>query len=237
MTSEVHLTVDSLRTLHRIHMQLNELRDRLARGPRLVQAHQANFEQREAQAAQVREELKKLRVATDEKQLQLSTSEAAVEKRRVQLRQANDNREYQALKEQIAATEMVNSVLADEILEALERIDQLHAKVAQAEAAVKQARQQADKTRQETEQQRPVIEAEIRRLEGELKQVEAGLPDDFREIYQRVVRTKGVDALAPVHGEYCGGCNQHVPVNMVNALMLSKPILCKSCGRLLYLPE
>ena len=29
----------------------------------------------------------------------------------------------------------------------------------------------------------------------------------------------------------------HVPVNMINELLLSRPIVCKSCGRLLYLPE
>jgi predicted nucleic acid-binding Zn-ribbon protein len=43
--------------------------------------------------------------------------------------------------------------------------------------------------------------------------------------------------MAPINDEFCGGCNQHVPLNMVSQVMLSQPVFCKSCGRLLYLPE
>lgn len=204
----------------------------------MMQAHQANLQRVEAQLGLAREEFKKLKNATDDKQMQLSTAEAAVEKRRTQLREAKNNHEYQALKEQIAASEMANSVAADEILEAMDKLDQFQKKVAEADAAVKKSQEQAEKTRQEVEKQRPVIEGDIRRLEAELSKQEATLPEEFREIYVRVVRTKGVEALASVHGEFCGGCNQQVPLNMINSLMLGgKPILCKSCGRLLYLPE
>lgn len=237
MSSEVHSTVESLRTLHRIHQQLEDLRERLERGPRMLKAHQANIERQEAQTQQLRDELKKLKAATDDKQMQLSSAEAGVEKRRGQMRQAKDNREYQALKEEIAATEMANSVMADEILEAMEKLDGLQKKAADADAATKNVQAQAEKTHLEVEKQQPLIEGDIRRLEGELKQLEATLPEDFRAHYSRVVRTKGVEALAPVLGEFCGGCNHQVPVNLISLLMQGQPVLCKSCGRLLYMPE
>lgn len=237
MSSQVNGTIETLRTLHRIHQQLRDLRERLERGPRMLQAHQANIARYETQLAQARDEVRKLKAATDDKQMQLSSAEAAVEKRRSQLREAKDNREYQALKEQIAASEMANSVQADEILEAMEKLDELQQKVAEAETAVKKAQDQAAKTRQEVETQHPLITGDIQRLEAELKQHEAGLPEDFRGHYSRAVRIKGVEALAPVFGEFCGGCNQQVPVNMVNHLMQGLPVLCKACGRLLYMPE
>ena len=46
-----------------------------------------------------------------------ATAKRRSEKLQTQLNMANNNREYQLLKEQIAATEMANSVTADEILE------------------------------------------------------------------------------------------------------------------------
>ena len=46
---------------------------------------------------------------------------------KAKLNAAASNREYQALKDQIAADQMAGSVLADEILEALEKIDELAA--------------------------------------------------------------------------------------------------------------
>jgi len=172
---------------------------------------------------------------TDEKQLFLKTGEANVQRRRQQLREAKDNREYQALVEQIHADEMANSVLEDEILECMERLDQVLAKVKQAEEAVAKAHEDAEKNTRDWDAEAPAIRADLQGMEAALKQVEADLPDDFRDLYRRLIGAKGGDALAEIHGEYCGGCHQHIPLNIVSGVMLGKPLCCKSCGRLLYI--
>jgi predicted nucleic acid-binding Zn-ribbon protein len=237
MKSETHVATATLRTLHRIHRQLDDLKDRLQRGPRIALAREANVQRMESELAKQQEELSSLRKATDNKQGQLASGEAMIEKRRLQLRQAGDNREYQALQDEIAAIAMANSVLEDEILEALDKLDQRNARIDQARAAVARARQEATKARQEITEQEPKIQRDLERLQADLKRCEAELPGDFRELYRRVVRQKGEDALASVTGEFCDGCNQHVPVNLINELMLNRPATCKACGRLLYLPE
>ena len=223
--------------MHRIHRQLSDLRQRLERGPKLIHAHQTNVENNENLSAKASDETKTARVAADKKQDQLQDGETKVKKLRVQLNTANSNREYQALKEQIAAHEMTNSVLADEILEGLEKIDQLVVKVSEAEVIVGKARQEAEKNAAEVGRQKPLLEADIQRLEAELKEAETVLPDDVRNLYQRVVQSKGEDALSPIEGAFCGGCYQNIPINMINELMLHRPVFCKACGRLLYLPE
>ncbi len=43
------VSLDVLRTLHRIHKQLTDLKDRRDRGPRQVRAGEANIKQREAE--------------------------------------------------------------------------------------------------------------------------------------------------------------------------------------------
>jgi len=237
MTPQTNVATEALRTLHRIRRQLNDLEERRQRGPRVASAHQANLERLESELAECRAEAHALRLAADEKQLQLASRETAVKKRQDQLLQASSNVEFQALKDQIAADRQANSVLTDEILEVMEKMDECARKVAQAEAAVQRGRQEAEKAGRELEKQSPLIEADIRRLEAELEEAEAALPGDFRALYSRLMRSRGEDALAPVKGEFCGGCNQHVPVNMINELMLSHPIVCSNCGRLLYLPE
>ncbi len=73
MTEQTNVVTATLRTLHRILQQLGDLKERLGRGPRIAQAHQANLARLEAQAAALHDEAKKLRVATDAKQLQLSS--------------------------------------------------------------------------------------------------------------------------------------------------------------------
>ena len=176
-------------------------------------------------------------MANDAKQLQLSSGEEMVKKRQLQLRQAGDNREYQALKDQIAADEMTNSVLADEILEGMEKLDELTEKADAAGVALKKAAEEAQKSQQASQKEQPVIEADLRRLEADLKESEGSLPDDYHELYNRLIARMGEDALVPLNRQFCGGCNQKIPVNMINGLMLSRPTACKTCGRLLYLPE
>ena len=106
-----------------------------------------------------------------------------------------------------------------------------------AEAAVVKIRQDAETAAREIHGQEPQIQADLARVEAELRGCEAALPAEFREAYHRVVRAKGEDALAPVRGEFCGGCHQHVPLNVCAEIMLGHPMFCKSCGRLLYIAE
>ena len=43
--------------------------------------------------------------------------------------------------------------------------------------------------------------------------------------------------MAEIEGGSCGGCYQQLTTNMVNEINMGRVVLCKSCGRVLYLPE
>jgi predicted nucleic acid-binding Zn-ribbon protein len=230
------LSPELLRTLHHLHRQLSDLRERLNACPRRVQAAETGVTQREKELADLQVQLKKLRMAADEKQLQLRSNEERTKDLNRKLMTATSNREYQALKEQIAADEMANSVLADEILEAFEKIDQMHVKIEAAEKALAAARQRAATARAEAQSQEPALREELQRVQAELGKLERALPAEIAELYQRVVRHRGEDALASVENEVCGGCYQHVPINLISQIKLGQPVFCKTCGRLLYLP-
>jgi uncharacterized protein len=231
------LTAAALRELHRLHQQLADLRDRLERGPKQVRVRQANVAQAEEKLAQAHAEVKAARVLADQKQLQLKTGEAKIADLKGKLNAAQTNREYQALKEQIAAAEMANSVLADEILEVLEKVDQLKLGIHEAEGTVGKTKEELAKAQQVVATQEETLLGERRRVEANLKEAEEALPADFRDAYYRIVKAKGEHAMAPVEGESCGGCYQNLTTNMITDLMMSRVVFCKVCGRLLYLPE
>ena len=230
------VTAAALRELHRIHQQLAELRDRLERGPKQVRARESNVAQLETRLAEARERLKQTQMAADRKQLDLKAGEQKVVDLRVKLNAASSNREYQALLEQIAAAEMAGSVLSDEILEGLEKVDQLAVLVQEAEKNLAAGKQELEKTRLGVQESVSLIREDLTRLEGELAQAEKALPAELKPDYQRVVRSKGADSLAVVDEGVCTGCGQQITLNMQNELKLSKLVFCKSCGRLLYLP-
>jgi len=139
------VTAAALRDLHRIHQQLAELRDRLERGPKQVRARESNVAQLDARLAEAREKAKQTQMAVDRKQLDLKSGEQKVVDLRVKLNTANNNREYQALLEQIAAAEMAGSVLSDEILEGMDKVDQFVLLVKEAEKNLADGKKEMEK--------------------------------------------------------------------------------------------
>ncbi|HEY4234604.1 MAG TPA: hypothetical protein VGM76_14315, partial [Lacipirellulaceae bacterium] len=122
-------------------------------------------------------------------------------------------------------------------LESMEKLDSLNAAVKEAEKTVASGTQELEKTRHGVEDSAASLRADIGRLEAELATAETALQGEFKVNYDRVVRSKGAEGLAPVEDNVCGSCGQQITLNMQNELMLSKPIFCKSCGCLLYLAE
>jgi len=231
------VTADALRELHRIHRQLADVGDRLARGPKQVRAGEANVRRLEEEVAAAKQLVQKTTIASDDKQLQLREREGRVEDLKRKLNSCASNREYQALVEQIHADETASSVLSDEILEMLERIDEYGKQVEEKAAVHKKAEEDSEKLRQRVHEEKQKLEGENVRLAGELEQAEAALPGDFRIEYKRRVEARGEDALAEVDGDSCGGCNQLITAQMLNELFLAKPLFCPSCGALMYLEE
>lgn len=231
------VTTGVLRELHRIHRQLGDLRERLERGPKQIKARQATVTRLESELAQVKADTKAARVGADQKQLLLKSGEAKVHELKIKLNAAHSNREYQALKDQIAADEMAGSVLADEILEALEKIDGYAVHISEAEQNVAKGREELTKIEKQVREQHDLLMADVERLEQDLKKVEVELPTEFRDAYQRVVNAKGSDAMAQVEAETCGGCHHRLTANIFNSLLMDRVVCCHSCGRMLYLPE
>jgi hypothetical protein len=228
---------ETLRTLHRIHRQHSDLKDRLSRGPRQIQAAEGAVKKTETDLVNAKEAYKQFKIASDDKQLQLKHRESKLADVQAKLNMAQSNKEYQLLKDQLAADRQANSVLADEILEALEKIDQLQAAVKAADANLAKTKAELGNVRKRLSDQQQGLESELARVRGELTVAEDQLEGDFKDNYLRLSKSMGEDSLAPVEGECCGGCSQTLTAQTMNLLKLDKPVFCKSCGRLIYLPE
>ena len=231
------ITAAALRELHRLHSQLADLRGRLERGPKQVAGHEASVAQLTQAVAAAHDTVKQTRMAADRKQLDVKESEQKINTWRSQLNTASSNKEYKALEEQIAAGEMASSVLEDETLELLTRVDDLVAAAAKAEENLKAGQAELEKVRAHVEATSEPRRSEIARLEADLTEAEKALPGEFLSDYRRVVRNMGAEGMAPAEDGTCQSCGQQLTINMQADLTLNKPVFCKSCGCLLYLPE
>lgn len=231
------VSAECARTLHRMLRQLEDLRGRLAAGPRAIEAGSRALARATERLGAHQEELKKARLAVDQKQLQLRSIESRILDCEAKRNGAKTNREYQLLGEQKDADAAAKAVLEDEILEALERVDALRGGVPALEEEVAAAKKSLESTQRSVAQEQGAVEAEVSRVSADLERAELDMPADALEAYRRVVKRKGADAMAALDGEGCGGCFQQLPANTVAELSAGRVLSCRSCGRLLYAPR
>ena len=230
-------TTDIMASLHQILKSITEKREKLERGPIRVAAHQARVDDATSKLDATRKQLTAARMLVDAKQLQLKTSEAKILDLQTKLNTCSNNREYQALLEQIAADQMAESVLEDEILECMENVDSLGQNVNDATSVVEDSKQQMKAESSRVDEEEGVLKSEIAQLTSDLSETENGLPEEIKPDYLRIVKTRKDDSLASVLDGICEGCFQQITPNMVAQLALKESVICTACGRLLYPSE
>lgn len=226
-----------LRTLHRIHRQKTDLQSRIERGPKQLKANERKVNEASAVVDEHKETLKKAQLVSKEKQLLLKQREDKILDLKGKLNAAKSNEEFQALKNQIAADEQANEVLSDEILEQLERIDDIDKQIEEAKKELSAAKEDYNKVKQKVENEEAGLKSELTRVLGELDESEGKLPIDIKPDYTRVANSRGEESLAPLDGDFCGGCYQKITTMQHSDLNANKPVFCKSCGAIIYLPE
>lgn len=226
-----------LRTLHRMLRQLTDIGERMENGPRKVRVvtmNEANF----AESLEVsKHALLELRKASNAKQMQLSEREAKIEDMKVKLNACDSNKEFQLLKDRVAADLQANSVLQDEILEQLEKIDVLTDEVETARKNHEKSQNESRRIRDEVDLELKALDAEKTRISQELAEKEKLISADLIVQYRRLVAGKGENALGLTDSETCGNCNQTLTAQTVSDLMMQKPVFCKGCGCWMYLAD
>ena len=234
---KIQFSTELLRRLHHLHKQIGELRDQQERGPRQIKAGENIVAAAQTGVQGAKDKLKQARLASDERQLQLKTREDRIEDLKAKLNAAASNREYDLLKEQIAADEQANAVLSDEILEGLEQLDALEQEVADAEQELKNTEAEQQGRIDEIKKRMVTVGEELAHYNQELEKAEAKIPAEAKADYSRVTAAKGEEALAPVDNESCGGCYQTLTTNTMDRLRLSQLVRCPNCNAFLYLSE
>lgn len=230
---------DLLRRLDGKQKQLGDLHSRLRRGPLMVKSQENTVQGIQEKLKKARHRQQELILDVKEKEKRNQDSEDLIARRKMQLSESKNNKEFQALKQQIALDEEASSQLADAVLEAMELRDEFAQTVLELEKESEKAVTQLDVVKKQFEHDKPIIEQDIQTCLDELKQFESELSREFRDVYERLVKLHGGDqALAIISNQkFCSGCNQTLPINSIALVIQGRPIACSACGRLLYVPE
>jgi predicted nucleic acid-binding Zn-ribbon protein len=223
-----------LRALHHLLKLRQDLRNQLERGPRQIAAKAAMVATAAAGVEAAKLRLRELKMSSDRMQLQLRDRENKLVGLETKMNQAASNREYQTLKEQIAADKQANNVLSDEILETMEQIDTALKGVAEAEAKLKTIQAEEVVFKQQVNTRLEIVKVDLQRVSDEYKAAESKLPEEFMSEYIRLVNARNEEAMAGIENNTCGGCYHVLTPKVVDRLTLEQVVFCPSCGVLLY---
>jgi predicted nucleic acid-binding Zn-ribbon protein len=225
------------REIHRLRRHAQDLQDQIDRGPRLLKVQQAKITQQEDALRQGQEALKRLKVSNHEKEGLLKATLNQITKHERQLNEAASKKEYDALRAEIESDRRTCQRLEDDILNTMEEIEHRAAQIPELEKGVQRAREEYA----EFENNAHSRQADLVTLLGQalqtLKDVEGTLSADVRPQYDRLTAARGEDALAAVQDRTCTACYTGITAQNYNELIQGQFVFCKTCGRILYLPE
>lgn len=221
--------------LHSLYTKLRTVQNQLQSAPRQMKARQQITAAKQAEIDATKEKIKKLKLSADQSNLQVKTNESKVLDLKVKLNQAASNREFDALRAQVEADEMANSVLEDEILAAYEKLDRLKEEQAQFEADLVTLKAAEAKLAQELAAAEAGLKAKAAEYERFIKEAESVIPGEIELAYRRMVQAHGADAFAEVEGNQCLNCFVTLPPQTLLELKAGKILFCKSCSKLMHL--
>jgi predicted nucleic acid-binding Zn-ribbon protein len=225
-----------LREIHRLRRHARELDERVKQGPLQLRAQQGNVTRKEEAQRQGQEEIKKLKVSLHEQEVSLKTRNQQIGKHEKQLNQAASKKEYDALKLEIETDRKEVARLEDAILDAMGEIEDKTARLPELEKAVQQAKVDLAAYERDSAGRLAALAEERTRVLQQLAEVEGTVPQEVREPYERLTKVRGEDALAAVLDRTCSACYTEITQQGYNELLAERFVLCKSCGRILYLP-
>jgi predicted nucleic acid-binding Zn-ribbon protein len=227
-----------LREIHRLRRHARELQDRIAQLPRLLKAQQNKAARDEESLRQAQEHLKHLKVTTHDKEVSLKTARQQIQKYEKQLEEAGSKKEYDSLKAEINSAREKAGRLEDSILETMMETEEQTAKIPELEKAVRQAKEETGRFEADQQARQGRLEEELKQATAQIGQVEATLPaGKVREEYERLMKARGDDALALVENRTCTACYTEITPQQQQELSQEYMVLCKNCGRYLYLAE
>ena len=151
-----------------------------------------------------------------------------------QLMEVKTNKEYTAMLHEIEAVEREIRAREDHILEEMEKSEGLAAEVTREEGSFKLAEQRAKAQLGALDEEVRGLEAQVQRLAAEREAVAATLPEEARELFQRVANFRGSAVAEAVDG-MCGACHLKLRLQVFSDIKRNEEIVqCPACNRILY---
>jgi predicted nucleic acid-binding Zn-ribbon protein len=224
-----------LRELHRLRRHIAGLQEEINRVPLKIRAQQAKLARQEEELKVARDALQHVKVGIHQNEVTLKQMNQHITK--LEGQPVTNKKEYDALRNEVAAERKKCGAVEDAILEGMTEAEDHSARIPALEKVLKEAKEELARFEVSSKERVVTMTEELGRTLGQLKEVEGTLPDGIRKDYERLVASKGEDALSLAKNNTCSACYSALTEQQTNDLKAGRLVLCKSCGRIVYLAD
>jgi predicted nucleic acid-binding Zn-ribbon protein len=225
------------REIHRLRRFAHDLQEQIDRLPRQQKAQEAKVTRQEEILHEAHDAIKHLKVEIHAKEVSLKSTHTQIAKHQKQLNEAESKKEYDALQHEINEEKAACLKLEEEILTSMAESEDKTAQLPELEKAVRQAKEEYAKFEAGMQERLTGYRTQREETQKKLEVQETSIPEKLRTQYERIVAAQGPDAMSAVQGRTCAACYTEITAQQYNELQQELSVLCKSCGRFLYLPE
>lgn len=145
------------------------------------------------------------------------------------------NKEYSAAQHEISSIEQAIGKQEDEIILAMDTVENAKALITAAEEALQQAQQRFDAKKHQAETELRDYFADIEKQKQDREVLLQEIKPDMLGVYQQIFKTRKGIAVVLADNEYCFGCSMKIPPQLYNEVVQGDELhTCPHCKRILY---
>ncbi len=230
--------ISSLIKLQTIDSEIYALNTEKESTPGQIKALDAAFEEKKQALDALNKKILDLQKQKKDKELGLASKEEAAKKLQSQLYQLKTNKEYQAMLQQINDAKADASVSEDRILELMDQLDNARAEIDKEKQLLQQEEKLLNEKKNKIQERMKDVDDRMSQLQAQQKQIIPEIDSKILPQYQRILKNRDGLAIVRVKDNSCGGCNMHVPPQVINLIkMYERIITCEVCNRMLYIDD
>ena len=226
--------------LQRVDHLIAGLRADLDAFPKRLRDADAKLNGARAAVAAAKDALAKSQKERKKFELDVQQWKDRAQKYRDQSGAVKTNEAYKALQHEIANAEAEVAKAEDAELEVMMAVDDAERRVRSAEAQLREDEQAVNKEKKEIDGLQAEKNTRLTALQAERERALAPVPQDLRDLYERIARRHHGAALAEARDGQCRGCGMRVLPHTLQELRRDpneEIYRCESCGMILYTLE
>lgn len=215
-------------------IKIGNIKKLISEAPALIEEKRRELEEQKRETEEKKKNFVALNSLKKEKEALLDAREKAISKHSLELNTVKSNDTYKALLLEIEKAKADKSVVEDEILELMDKIEAENRLVRDSENAFKESELKIKDEISAIESSVKQYCEDIKSIEDNRERHKLKVNPKIAQQYERIREGRDGQGICLVDGESCGGCGMVLRPQLINqAQKCAELVFCDNCSRIL----